>query len=149
GAGSGSVSVEAAQLATKGTVYAIEMDAEDHGLIQENARRFGVPNVIAVLGKAPDIWEGLPDPDCVFLAGTGREVTRLAELALDRLRYGGRLVVNLMSIDNVGELRASLRGRNIDVDVLMVNIARGIEQFERLTFDPLKPMFLVSAASRS
>ena len=40
GAGSGSVAIEAAQIAAGGKVYAIEMDAEDHQLIVENARRF-------------------------------------------------------------------------------------------------------------
>ncbi len=53
GAGSGSVSIEAARIARDGTVYAIEMDPEDHQLIQENAKRFAVPNVVAVMGKAP------------------------------------------------------------------------------------------------
>ena len=56
GAGSGSVSVEAAQIARDGAVYAIEMDPEDHGLIQENCQRFGVGNVIPVLGKAPEAF---------------------------------------------------------------------------------------------
>ena len=78
GAGSGSVSIEAAQMASDGAVYAIEMDAEDHGLIQQNAERFGVANVNAVLGRAPEAFDELPDPDCVFVAGAGREVTRIS-----------------------------------------------------------------------
>ncbi len=63
GAGSGSVSIEAAQMAHDGQVYAIEMDAEDHGLIKQNADRFGVANVNAILGRAPEAFEDLPDPD--------------------------------------------------------------------------------------
>ena len=108
GAGSGSVSVEAAQMASDGAVYAIEMDAEDHGLIRQNAERFGVANVNAVLGRAPEAFDELPDPDCVFVAGGGREVTRIAEVAYARLRPGGRLVVNVVSIDHVAELREAL-----------------------------------------
>jgi precorrin-6Y C5,15-methyltransferase (decarboxylating) len=71
GAGSGSVAVEAAQLAREGTVYAIEMDPEDHSLILKNAERFGVRNLVAVLGRAPESWEKLPDPDAVFFGGGG------------------------------------------------------------------------------
>src|SRR5262245_31016767 len=67
GAGSGSVAIEAAQIAALGTVYAIEMDQEDHGLITANAERFGVSNLVAVLGRAPEAWAELPDPDCVFV----------------------------------------------------------------------------------
>ena len=63
-------------------VYAIEMDAEDHGLIQQNAERFGVANVNAVLGRAPEVCDELPDPDAVFVAGGGREVTRISRRRL-------------------------------------------------------------------
>jgi precorrin-6B C5,15-methyltransferase / cobalt-precorrin-6B C5,C15-methyltransferase len=145
GAGSGSVSIEAAQLASDGAVYAIEMDAEDHGLIRQNAERFRVSNVIPVLGKAPDAWKSLPDPDCIFIAGSGREVARIAQAAFARLRSAGRMVVNLTSIDDVGELQRTLRSDSTDVSVWMVNIARGTEQLERLTFEALKPNFLVAA----
>lgn len=144
GAGSGSVSVEAAQLATEGTVYAIEMDPEDHQLIEANAKRFSVENVVPILGRAPDAWENLPDPDCVFVAGGGREVQRIAEAAYLRLRSGGRLVINLVSIDNLSELRRSLRTHNDNVQVWMVNISRGTDQLDRLTFDALNPSFLVA-----
>ena len=45
GAGSGSVAIEAAQLAHQGMVYAIEPEPTDIALIQANAEVFGVPNV--------------------------------------------------------------------------------------------------------
>ena len=95
GAGSGSVSVEAALLAPGGQVFAIEQDHEDIALIRENAARFGVSNVTPVLGTAPEVWGNLPDPDAVFIEGSGREVARLAELAFERLNSGGRLVANV------------------------------------------------------
>ena len=150
GAGCGSVSVEAAQLARDGAVYAIEMDPEDHGLIRDNCDRFGVTNVMPVLGKAPEAWENLPDPDAVFVAGAGREVTRLAELAYARLRPGGRLVVNLISIDHIADAREALMnaakadGEEPNLNVWMVNIARGADQLDRLSFEALKPNFLLA-----
>jgi precorrin-6Y C5,15-methyltransferase (decarboxylating) len=144
GAGSGSVSIEAAQMAPEGTVYAIEMDAEDHGLIKANADRFGVANVIAVLGRAPEACAALPDPDAVFVAGGGREVTRIAEAAFGRLRSGGRLVVNAVSIDHVSQLRAAMSRLSRDVRVWMINLARGTDQLDRLSFEPLKPNFLLA-----
>ena len=54
GAGSGSLAIEAARLAPNGFVFAIEMDADDHQLIEENAARFGVNNLQAILGQAPE-----------------------------------------------------------------------------------------------
>ena len=144
GAGSGSVSVEAAQLASEGTVYAIEMDPEDHQLIEANAKRFHIENVVPTLGKAPEAWANLPDPDCVFVAGSGREVMRVAESAYTRLRPGGRLVISMVSADNLTELRQAMRAHTDNVQVWMLNIARGTDQLERLTFDALRPSFLVA-----
>jgi precorrin-6B C5,15-methyltransferase / cobalt-precorrin-6B C5,C15-methyltransferase len=144
GAGSGSVSIEAAQMAPDGAVYAIEMDAEDHGLIRQNAERFVVANVSAVLGRAPEACDELPDPDAVFIAGGGREITRISEVVYRRLRPGGRLVVNVVSIDHLAELREAIGRHARDIRVWMINLARGTDQLDRLSFDPLKPSFLLA-----
>jgi precorrin-6Y C5,15-methyltransferase (decarboxylating) len=149
GAGSGSVSVEAAQMAHDGQVYAIEMDAEDHGLIRQNADRFGVANVNAILGRAPEAFDELPDPDAVFVAGAGREVTTISKAAYRRLRSRGRLVVNTTSVDHLMELRTALRNSSpqspaSSPQVWMINLSRGTDQLDRLSFDPLKPSFLLS-----
>lgn len=145
GAGSGSVSVEAAQLAPAGQVFAIEQDPEDAELIRDNADRFGVGNVTPVTGRAPEVWAELPDPDAVFMEGSGREIVRLAELAFARLRPGGRLVCSIASIEALHEVRTALVALTSDVNVWMLNIARGTDQLERLRFDALNPAFLIGA----
>ncbi len=145
GAGCGAVSVEAALLAPGGQVFAIEQDAVDETFIRENAERFGVGNVQPVLGQAPEVWAELPDPDAIFIEGSGREVVRLAELAFGRLREGGRLVANVISIGALEELRLALAKETTDVQVWMINVARGTDQLERLKFDALNPTFLIAA----
>ncbi len=60
GAGSGSVAIEAAQLAHQGMVYAIEPEPADIALIQANADLFGVPNIRTVAGRAPEVLATLP-----------------------------------------------------------------------------------------
>lgn len=144
GAGSGSVAIEAAQIAATGATYAIEMDADDHNLIRANAEKFGVANLHAVLGRAPEAWANLPAPDAVFLGGSGREIGRLVDLVYDRLKPGGRLVANVSSIENVADVHATLQRRTRDVKVWMMNIARGTYQLERMRFDALNPTFLLA-----
>ena len=144
GAGSGSVAIEAAQIASGGKTYAIEMDQEDHALMLDNAARFGVRNLAAVLGRAPEAWADLPDPDAIFLGGSGREIGRLIDLAFDRLRPGGRLVANTGSIENLADVHATLHRRVPDVRVWMINVARGTYQLERVRFDALNPTFLLA-----
>jgi precorrin-6Y C5,15-methyltransferase (decarboxylating) len=145
GAGSGSVGLEAARIARDGAVYAIEMDPDDHQLITENAKRFGVTNLQAVLGKAPEAWAGLPDPDAIYVGGSGRHVTMLVEEAWKRLKPGGRLVTACNSIENLASVHALLRSRSSDAAYWMVNIARGIEQLDRIRFEAINPSFLIAA----
>jgi precorrin-6Y C5,15-methyltransferase (decarboxylating) len=144
GAGSGSVAIEAARIAADGTTYAIEMDPDDYNLIRANAASFGVANLVPVLGKAPEAWTNLPPPDSIFLGGSGREISRLCELAYERLRPGGRLVANVGSIENLAEVHAALQRHAADVNVWMINVARGTHQLERMRFDALNPTFLLA-----
>ncbi|MBW8884486.1 MAG: precorrin-6y C5,15-methyltransferase (decarboxylating) subunit CbiE, partial [Planctomycetia bacterium] len=140
-----SVAIEAGQIASGGRVYAIEMDPEDYALIASNAERFGVRNLTPILGKAPEAWAGLAPPDAVFVGGTGRQVRRIVELAFEQLRPGGRLVANVGSVENIAAVREILSAKGGDADVLMINLARGNDQLERLHFESMHPTFLVSA----
>ncbi len=143
GAGSGSVAIEAAQLCAPGMVYAIEQDAADYHLILANAQTFGVRNLKAVHGTAPAVFAGLPAPDAVFVGGTGHEVARLLQAAHAALRPGGSLVVNVATLETLGAVYAALKALAPPVSVLLVNLARGVEQLETLRFDAVNPTFLL------
>ena len=145
GAGSGSVGLEAARIARDGRVHAIEMDPDDHALIRENAARFGVMNLNPVLGRAPEAWASLPDPDAIYVGGSGRDVAMLVEQAWSRLKPGGRLVTACNSIENLAAMHTLLRSRSNDAAYWMVNIARGIEQLDRIRFEAINPIFLIAA----
>jgi precorrin-6Y C5,15-methyltransferase (decarboxylating) len=145
GAGSGAVAVEAAQIAASGTVYAIEMDAEDFHLISANAKRFGVSNLVPVLGKAPEVWSDLPDPDAIFVGGTGRHVGQIVRQAYARLQRGGSLVASIRSIENVATVRQVFLDDQADDKVWMIHFARGVYQFERVRFESMNPTFLIGA----
>ncbi len=143
GAGSGSVAIEAAQLASSGQVYAIEMDVDDYNLLIENSRTFGVMNLTPVLGEAPEAWGELPDPDAIFVGGTGRAVVNIVSHAWQRLKPGGRLVVHLASLDSLTSLEKSLRELGTEPDVLMINLARSQQQLESLRLESANPAFLL------
>jgi precorrin-6B C5,15-methyltransferase / cobalt-precorrin-6B C5,C15-methyltransferase len=145
GAGSGSVAIEAAQISPGGRVYAVEMDVDDFSLIAQNAERFDVSNVFPIHGAAPTAWQDLPDPDAVFIGGTGRQLEAIIADALDRLKPGGRIVADMASIDNVSEVQTLLRDATGDVKIWMFNVAKGNYQLERIRFDAQNPIFLLSA----
>jgi precorrin-6Y C5,15-methyltransferase (decarboxylating) len=148
GAGSGSVAIEAAQLAHLGTVYAIEPEPADVVLIQSNADSFGVPNVKTVLGRAPEVLAGLPEPDAVFVGGTGRQADQVLNVAYQRLCAGGSLAMSVATIEGLASAYHALKALAGQVRVWNVSIARGIEQMDRLRFEAVAPTFLLAVSKR-
>ena len=144
GAGSGAVAIEAAQLANQGTVYAIEPEPADVALIQANAETFGASNVRPVAGRAPEVLAGLPDPDAVFVGGTGRQVVLVLSTAYARLVPGGRMAVNVATIDGLATAHETLKKLAGEVQLWNVLIARGIEQLDRVRFESIHPTYLLA-----
>jgi precorrin-6Y C5,15-methyltransferase (decarboxylating) len=145
GAGTGSVAIEAAKLAFRGSVYAIEPDPAELAVLQANAAAFGVPNVRAVPGRAPGCLAELPTPDAVFVGATGRQVGGVVRAAFDRLAPTGNLVLNVATIDSVASTHQILRELAGEVRLWQVGIARGVDQFDRVRLQALNPTFLLAA----
>jgi precorrin-6Y C5,15-methyltransferase (decarboxylating) len=148
GAGSGSVAIEAAQLATQGCVYAVEKDAEDFGLMRSNAERFGVANLTAIHGRAPEALRELPEPDAIFVGATGRELGPLLADLYQRLRAQGRIVVNVATLETLNEAWSTLKQLEREPSAWMIQIARGTHQLGSVRFDALSPTFLLSLTKR-
>jgi len=102
-----------------------------------------------VLGRAPEAWASLPDPDAIYVGGSGRDVSMLVEQAWSRLKSGGRLVTACNSIENLAAMHSLLRSRSSDASYWMINIARGIEQLDRIRFEAINPIFLIAATKPS
>ena len=127
GAGSGSVGLEAARLCQQGHVYAIEKNEGDYAIASDNHARFGVSNYSLTLGKAPDGLDAWPDPDAVFIGGSGGELAELIGQIAARLRPGGQLVMNFVTLENLASATAALQAldaQNWQWDVLQLQAAR-------------------------
>jgi precorrin-6Y C5,15-methyltransferase (decarboxylating) len=148
GAGSGSVAIEAAQLAHQGMVYAVEPEPADIALIQANADAFGVPNVRAVLGRAPEVLASLPEPEAIFVGGTGRQVDPVLSTAYGRLCQGGSMAVSVVTVEGLSAAYHLLKALAGEVRVWSIAIARGIEQMDRLRFEAVPPSFLLAVTKR-
>ena len=125
GAGSGSVAVECAMIAHRGQVFAMEKNEEDVANVRANIAGFGTANLTAVHTKAPDGLENLPDPDAVFIGGSGKRMTDLLEICLSRLTPGGMLVITLATIENLATAYGFFRERHIPVEVTQMQVSRG------------------------
>jgi precorrin-6Y C5,15-methyltransferase (decarboxylating) len=118
GAGCGSIAIEWLR-GGGGRAIAIERDSKRLALIAENAATLGVPELAIVAGEAPTALAGLPEPDAVFLGG-GSGAPGLLEQAWSRLRPGGRLVANAVTVEGEARLaawRADHGGRLVRIAV--------------------------------
>jgi precorrin-6Y C5,15-methyltransferase (decarboxylating) len=98
GAGSGSVSIEWMLRDPSLRAIAIEASAERAARIRRNAETLGTPGLAIVEGNAPTALSDLPDPDAIFIGGGGSDAGVL-ETAIARLKPGGRLVANAVTLE--------------------------------------------------
>lgn len=124
GAGSGSVGLEAARLCRQGHVYAIEKNDEDSAIVGRNRQAMGLSNHTLVHGKAPEGLQHWADPDAVFIGGSGGELAELIALCLRRLKPGGQLVMNFVTLENLGTAVEALKTQGASWDVLQLQAAR-------------------------
>lgn len=148
GAGSGSVAVEAARLASRGRVYAVEKNAGDAELIRKNAVRFGVANVETVHGSAPDALTGLPPPDAVFVGGSDGKMEAILSAIGARLKPGGRIVLTFATLENLAEAWRVLKAMEMETEVSQISVSRGAPILEMTRLEALNPVFLVCAWRR-
>lgn len=101
GAGTGSLSIEAARLAPKGEVYAIERSSEGINLIRANAANFAVTNMQVIQAEAPDGLADLPEDDAILIGGSGSRLPEILETVTPKLKQTGRLVLNCITVQTL------------------------------------------------
>jgi len=139
------VAVEAALIAHRGTVYAIERDEASIGLLQANVDKWGAGNLRVVVGEAPGVLEGLDDPDSVFIGGSGGKLSDILDVVARRVKPQGRIVVNLAVLERTHETISKLKDLGFNTDLSMVSSSRGKEMPDGTTrLEALNPVFVVS-----
>lgn len=145
GAGTGSVSIEAALVARAGSVWAVERNVAGVQLIRENADAFGCGNVHAVPGVAPEALAKLPVPDAVFVGGSAGELPSIVEAALEK-NSQVRLCVPCVTVETLTEACALLSGSRFKgFEACQVSAARAETVGSHHLMKAQNPVFLVSA----
>lgn len=145
GAGSGSVSIEATCFSPTLEIFAIEQDDEAYRNLEENVRRFGTRSIHPIAGTAPAAFAQLPDPDAVFVGGSGGKIEAIIAAAMKRLKPQGRLVINCITMDNLARGWTWLRGHHALPEVTSVQLAHSGPLGELFSLEPDKPLFILQA----
>ncbi len=124
GAGTGSVSVEMAYAAHRGTVWAVERNAAAVQLLHRNRDRFGLSNLNVVEGLAPEALRNLPAPDRVFVGGSAGHLAEIVQLAVQK-NPDVAVCVTAVTIETMAEAAGCLRDAGAaHVDIVQVAVSR-------------------------
>lgn len=144
GAGSGSVSVEADHLLPNGRIFAVERNAQCIEFIKENLNKFNARHVTLVEGEAPACLETLPDPDRVFIGGSGGNLWDILEAVDGRLPAGGRVVLNAVTLDTLTAANEYFDNAGYQVEVTTINIARTRPLTDYKMFEAYNPVYIIT-----
>lgn len=144
GAGTGSISIEAAALAGEGMVYAIESDGDAQELIRANQRKFAVSNLQLITGTAPEAFSQVPPVDVCIIGGSRGRLREIIEKV--PLVSGGRLVMTAVTLESVVKgLEALSQMSYQDIDTVSIQAIRWPKIQDFHMAQSLNQVFIISA----
>ena len=121
GAGTGSVSVEMAALSRH--VWSVERDSDACELIEQNRSKFRAWNVTVVRGSAPDCLNRLPDPNAVFIGGSGGKMDEIIDTVFAR-NPAARVCATAIAIETVTRAADALSRHGIEPEIVQIGVSQ-------------------------
>lgn len=145
GAGSGSVSIEAARMLPHLQVFSVERSEEQVAHIKANRASFDVRNVSVIEGAAPDVLAGLPAPDRIFIGGSGGSLGSIVRY-IGGVMSPGIVVINAATLETLNEALTALEQNGFSVEVAEVSISRSKLVAGKRLMTALNPIYIVTGA---
>jgi cobalt-precorrin-6B (C15)-methyltransferase len=146
GAGTGSLSIEAALLASQGEVYAIEKKDLAVDLLHQNIAKFKLEDKVKVIAtEAPKGLDELPNCDVVFIGGSGKHMFEILDIIDSKLNEGGRIIVNAVTIQTISEITTYMKQKEsytYEAIQVQVNRLRQIGSYDM--FNAQNPVYIVT-----
>jgi cobalt-precorrin-6B (C15)-methyltransferase len=145
GCGSGSVTIELC-LQTKGKVYAIDFNEKAVVLTKKNLQKFDVKAEEVMLAKAQDVLPKLPQVDAIIVGGTWGDAKQVIELAVDKLKKGGRIVIDTILIETMYQALATVNELELnEIDITQVTISKARKVTTGTMMLARNPVMIISA----
>ena len=148
GAGTGSISIEAARLMPGGHVYAIEKNDEAVELIKSNADKFGVNNISVIHNIAPDGLKEIPSYDRVFVGGSGGNLEKILKHVDEKIEAGAKIVITAITLDTLSIARNFYHNIKYSMEIVQVGVNRVVEIGETSMLKALNPVFIITAEKK-
>lgn len=145
GCGSGSITVELCLQTKDNKVYAIDFEEKATELTRKNLLKFGLKAEV-ILSKAQDILPTLPQVDAIIIGGTWGNIEQIIRLSIDKLKKGGRLVIDTILIETMYKALTTINEASLDeVDVTQVIIAKARKVTTGTMMLARNPVLIISA----
>lgn len=143
----GSMAIESAKIAREGQIFAIEKNEGDLANCIENQHKFRT-DLTLIHGKAPEGLETFPNPDAIFIGGTGGNMKALLNVCCDRLNDDGRIVLNAATIENLYKALECFKELNFHTNILHAQLAHNKPILGMNRFTPLNPIYIITATRK-
>ena len=144
GAGTGSVSIECARQVPFGTVHSVERSETAVKLIYKNKEKFSADNLTVYEGDAAETVAKLPEPDKVFIGGSGKEMSQILE-TIAAFPKKIKVVISAVTIETIAETNELLGKYAPDFDVIQAIVGRGRKIGSYHIMDTNNPVMIFTA----
>ncbi len=148
GAGTGSVSIEAALHLTSGSVLAIEHKAEAVELIQLNAEKHQVSNLQVVHHKAPQGMENVVSYNKFFVGGSGGNLTAILDYISSNSISEAIIVVTAIVLDTMYRAYEYFKEKSYDLELIQVSVNKVNPNRKIAMLEAQNPIFIITAIKK-
>lgn len=145
GAGTGSVSIEAARLLSEGYVYALERDSASVELIHDNVRKFQLENIKVIENYAPQGLAELPAPDKVFIGGSGGKLASILDTIYAK-NAACHIVLNCIALESLSSCLEYYKAKpDYELEIVNISVAKAKKVAAYNMMIGSNPIFIVTA----
>ncbi len=144
GAGTGSISIQAATICARGNVTSIEKDKEALNIIKQNKEKFNCKNLNIIEGEALEVEKDIKDSfNSIFIGGSGGDLEEIIKIYSKKLLKEGTIVLNFITINNLYTALETLKELNYKTECIQVSISKSKGKSNMLMAN--NPIFIITA----
>ena len=124
-------------------VWAVEKEAAACELIRRNSERFRTWNLHVTEGSAPEILEGLPRPDVVFVGGSSGFLAEILD-AVHAAAPEARLCISAIALETLQTAASWLEAHGLEPEITQISVSRTRKAGDLHLLLANNPVFLIT-----
>ena len=123
GAGTGSLSIEAAKFSPDSNIFAIEKNPDAVNLLKQNVKKFSADNITIIHAEASEALKNFSQIDVALIGGSGGKIEQILDAVNKKLKIDGRIAANFIAIQTLSiSLEWLRRHKNYHYEVIQVQV---------------------------